>query len=85
MFSAGAVLHCMLTGELPFDIDNFKEEWGQYQPPEHLSRPCQDLLSQLLATDPTMRPTAAEALNCDWLRGSVPLGTSPPLTAFKSS
>jgi serine/threonine protein kinase len=74
----------MLTAELPFDIDNFKEEWAHYTPPENLSPACQRLLARLLSTDPSARPTADEALESEWLRGGT-FSSSPNLATFKSS
>jgi serine/threonine protein kinase len=69
MFSAGCVLHCCLAGELPFDVDTYTTEWAGYRPPEHVSPQCHELLYQLLSVDPARRPTAAKALQSEWVRG----------------
>ena len=52
MWSVGAVLHCVLSGCLPFDRDDFKEQWGSYSPPAHLSSQCRDLLSRCVSFFP---------------------------------
>lgn len=82
MWSIGAVLHCLVTGSLPFDVDDFKSEWQTYKPPAHLSPECRDLLSKLLYVDPSKRPSAQQVLEHPFLASAR---HSMPPSPFKSA
>lgn len=82
MWSLGAVLHCLVAGALPFDIDNFRNEWHNYQPPAGISPECSDLLRTLLSVDPNARPTANDVLEHSWLHMD---SSTPVAQAHKSA
>jgi len=68
MFSVGATLMTMITGQPPVWLDNI----GKYHFPDrkelkNLSTEGRDFIEQLLASQPKLRPTAAEALQDAWL------------------
>jgi serine/threonine-protein kinase len=86
MYSLGATLYHMLTGQLPFAAETI-EETLQRQVTEQLpdprvyapgtSDPCVALLEMLMAKDPHARPPSWEALIADLDRvrsGKTPLG-----------
>jgi hypothetical protein len=78
MWSAGVVLHLLLTGLTPFSSDGGDEETLKaaaakgfavsLDGPEwaHVSAGAKDLVSQLLTVAPAARATAARALMHDW-------------------
>ncbi len=78
MWSAGVVLHLLLTGLTPFPSDGGDEETLKaaaakgfvvsLDGPEwaHVSACAKDLVSQLLTVAPAARATAARALMHDW-------------------
>ncbi|XP_004875224.2 sperm motility kinase 3A-like [Heterocephalus glaber] len=49
---------------------------GRYSCPQSISRDAQDLIRNLLHSNPRMRPTVQEVLQHEWLQGVPPL--SPP-------
>jgi len=74
MWSLGVVLFALLTGVLPFQLPCLSDPafcavtQGQGVSALGLSPPATVLLTQLLAVDPTSRPTAEEALAAEWLQ-----------------
>ena len=83
LWSAGVLMHVLLSGTLPFLAPT---EAGTYaavlaaklhlsHPPwPAVSRPARALLRALLQRDPAARPTAAAALSHPWLRDVTPHG-----------
>jgi serine/threonine protein kinase len=82
LWSAGVVLHCLLVGELlpnqvrtgqqPVDVAGGK--WASYD----VSPAARDLVSRLLAVDPSERLSAEAAANHPWVTGSTTC-LQPPL------
>mmetsp|Transcript_78064 Transcript_78064/g.181070 ORF Transcript_78064/g.181070 Transcript_78064/m.181070 type:complete len:345 (+) Transcript_78064:79-1113(+) len=73
LFACGLILFRMLGGYPPFDPPSqlshpveFDERYWC-----HISEPCRQFLSQLLALDPADRSTASESRFHDWLTHSV--------------
>ena len=68
VWSLGIIVHAMLAGELPTTIpptfETANNEWS------HVSEEGKQLVTSLLKEDPRQRPTAAQALQLDWLQES---------------
>ncbi|MEU6660163.1 serine/threonine-protein kinase [Streptomyces sp. NPDC046821] len=65
MYAFGATLHLLLTGRYPFPGPTYAAWMRQHldlEPPhiDHIPEQLADLVQQLLATDPTKRPSAAQ-------------------------
>lgn len=82
LWSVGVVLHILLVGYPPFQIDSCNDlkmkaiawQYGldlfSYEGWESISVQAKHLVTQLLALDPAKRITAAAALKHPWLSGS---------------
>jgi Ca2+-binding EF-hand superfamily protein len=75
MFSVGAVLHEVVTGARP----EWQKEQGVYHFPgkvrwRRLTRDAQSLLEHLLHPEPSLRPTALQALQHPWVQACVQHG-----------
>ena len=82
IWSCGVVLYCMLMKRYPFESDEDKDftQFKQitvvmkrviteeFQPPEELSKECQDLLSKMLSKDPNQRPTSETIWEHPWVK-----------------
>eukprot|EP00931_Biecheleriopsis_adriatica_P082773 TRINITY_DN56231_c0_g1_i1.p1 TRINITY_DN56231_c0_g1~~TRINITY_DN56231_c0_g1_i1.p1 ORF type:complete len:336 (+),score=48.97 TRINITY_DN56231_c0_g1_i1:77-1084(+) len=79
VWAAGLCLHYMLTGALPFRIEDFanRDAFGKYVT-EHpvclekgqwtdISNPCKYLLRQCLAVTPSLRPAPMTLLESEWI------------------
>ncbi|CAN6608340.1 cell cycle serine/threonine-protein kinase Cdc5p/MSD2 [Trichomonascus vanleenenianus] len=79
MWAIGIIMYAMLFGKPPFQsrsVDTIYErvKTNDYSFPEDfsVSDAAKDLISDLLSTDPTARPTIDELLNYDFFKGSFP-------------
>ncbi|XP_043289368.1 peripheral plasma membrane protein CASK isoform X8 [Venturia canescens] len=76
VWSAGILLHALLTGTLPFvgSGERLREAIcrGRVQMEtshwDHISEPAKDLIQRMLTTEPNHRITIQEVLNHKWLR-----------------
>jgi len=74
IWSAGCLLHLLLTGHLPADAPSGSQgsppsrKGAQPSALDSASSDARELCLALLRQDPRERPTAAEALQSDWLR-----------------
>ncbi|EKF28042.1 serine/threonine protein kinase, putative,protein kinase, putative [Trypanosoma cruzi marinkellei] len=71
IWSCGVVLFVMLAGYLPFDDENVnalftKIERGEYRMARHFSMESRDLISRMLAVDPSKRATVEEIMHHPW-------------------
>ncbi|CAE7232363.1 CPK2 [Symbiodinium microadriaticum] len=77
MWSAGVLIYMMLSAAPPFYATTDSEvlrkvRTGSYnlsgEPWDSLPAPPKNLIASLMTVDPKLRPTADQALNCEWLR-----------------
>mmetsp|Transcript_72048 Transcript_72048/g.168761 ORF Transcript_72048/g.168761 Transcript_72048/m.168761 type:complete len:536 (+) Transcript_72048:81-1688(+) len=77
MWSAGVLVYMMLSAAPPFYATTDSEvlrkvRTGSYnlsgEPWDSLPAPPKNLIASLMTVDPKLRPTADQALNCEWLR-----------------
>jgi len=91
IWALGVILYAMVTGYLPWDGDEVKEQVknavkANYELPDHVSQECRQLIGRMLTVDPKKRATIAEVRQSPWVnRGyaSLPqscLPTRSPLT-----
>ena len=71
LWSLGIILHAMLCGYLPERIPpsmsvHEDEVWAR------ISDEAKDLMRALLSLVPSRRPTAREALQCEWFTNGTP-------------
>jgi calcium-dependent protein kinase len=80
LWSIGVILHIMLIGSPPFEGKNDSEILKKIQKtkldPTHqkykkINPKAKDLLFKLLNTNPSLRPSAREALNHEWLKKTL--------------
>ncbi|CAM9204513.1 unnamed protein product [Pylaiella littoralis] len=82
LWSCGVVLFVLLSGFLPFDSNDpdmvvLKIKSGTFVTPTSISGPAQDVIKQLLAANPILRPSAKTVLRSEWF-GGVSLHRSAP-------
>lgn len=79
LWSCGAIMYLLLSGNLPFMARSQKELFrkiviGKFEFPDsdwgNVSEEAKDLVRGLLVTDPDQRMTAVQALNSPWIRES---------------
>jgi 5'-AMP-activated protein kinase catalytic alpha subunit len=71
IWSCGIILYAMTCGYLPFEDPNTSKLYKKilncdYLLPGFISKPCRDLIKQLLNTDPNTRITIAELRKHEW-------------------
>jgi serine/threonine protein kinase len=68
IWSLGIILHAMLCGELPLTLPpTFVSGSSQSNNAwDHVSEMGKRLVTQMLQENPTLRPTAAQALKSEW-------------------
>jgi hypothetical protein len=71
VWSCGVILFVMLAGYLPFDDPNInvlfqKIDKGEYRMCKTFSEPVKDLISKILITDPSKRPTLDWVIRHPW-------------------
>ncbi|KAJ2161954.1 serine threonine-protein kinase [Coemansia sp. RSA 552] len=76
VWSMGAILYLMLWGRCPFEGRDIKETYenialGRLVVPESLTTMVQDLLFQMLDTDPKARASVRDVLRHPWARGTI--------------
>ncbi|KAH7927532.1 Pkinase-domain-containing protein [Leucogyrophana mollusca] len=72
VWSFGIVLYTLVCGKVPFDGESIpalhaKIKRGLIVYPARLSTECKDLLSRMLATNPTLRATLMDVLEHPWM------------------
>lgn len=77
VWSVGIVLYICVCGKVPWDAPtmeelNVKRREMPLEVPRRLSPECRDLLSQLLAQDPILRPSMGEILDGPWMNMQSP-------------
>ncbi|CAN0888511.1 Serine/threonine-protein kinase PEPKR2 [Linum grandiflorum] len=91
IWSAGVLLHALLTGGLPFQGDSLESVFEAIKSAkldfqtgiwDSVSKPARDLLSRMLARDVSARITADEALRHPWVLFYTDRGLRP--LSFKS-
>lgn len=75
VWSCGVVLFAMITGDLPFDDQNFvtlrqKIRAGKYRDPNYASVELRKLMARMLNVNPQERITIPEILESSWLADS---------------
>ena len=90
IWSAGVVLHLLLTGLTPFPAGDDDDDalllaraaaWtAKFDGPEWapVSSPARELCASLLSVDPAVRPSASRALMHPWLVDEPPAGNAAP-------
>jgi serine/threonine protein kinase len=73
VWSCGVILFVMLAGYLPFDDPNMnhlfnKIERGEFRMAKHFSDEAKDLITHMLAVDPTQRYTLEQVVSHPWFR-----------------
>ena len=92
VWAVGILLHEMLTGRTPFEVDDATETGQRIMgaplplgPLEHLPADCIHFITSTLCKKPDQRPTAAELMHHAWLqrhlRGHAP-NAGPRLQTF---
>ncbi|PRP85502.1 hypothetical protein PROFUN_06871 [Planoprotostelium fungivorum] len=93
IWALGVILYAMVTGYLPWDGDEVKEQVknavkANYELPDHVSTECKQLIGRMLTVDPKKRATIAEVRQSAWVnRGyaSLPQSCLPVRTALAES
>jgi len=67
-WSAGCLLHLLLTGQLPGDCAHGRKVQQSSSALDNVSSDARELCKALLQQDPWQRRAAAEAMNSDWIR-----------------
>jgi len=68
VWSLGAVLYHMFTGDTPFDVTEESVMAGEYAPPSDASPELLDILSKMLTVDPEKRASMDEVAAHPWLQ-----------------
>lgn len=71
IWSLGIVLYVLLTGRFPFKAKTEKELYmriqvGQFLPPAQMDYNAKRLLTKMLSTEPSKRPSANEICKDSW-------------------
>jgi len=68
VWSLGVLMYLLVAKRLPFENVQ-KTLMCQWLSPENISDDCRDLLSKMLKSDPSARPTMQDVLVHPWLSG----------------
>ncbi|OMJ93960.1 hypothetical protein SteCoe_3022 [Stentor coeruleus] len=72
IWASGILLYVLVTGKFPFQSSTEKKVFekvkkGIYEIPDYLSRPCSDLIRDILDPNPNTRLTAKNILKHPWI------------------